>query len=276
MEIFDNGQADIAVYDWARDRLIHLTSGAQPDSTPVWTPDGQRIAFVSGRVADGRMNLYWVRADGGGDLQQLSNSASLGAIVTGSWHPSGRFLAFSEGSLGVADLMILPMEGDEVSGWKPRKPYAFLNTPAAELSPSFSPDGHWLAYQSNESGRMEVHVRPFPKREGSWPVSDGGGQAPTWSRAKDELLYLTLDNQIMAASYTVIGDSFRAEAPKLWTERRILRGPTFRRMMDLHPDGERVAAAVATESQAEDRQDKVVFFFNFFDELRRIAPATKH
>ena len=86
------------MYDWARDKLTHLTFGAQPDSTPAWTPDGQRIAFVSDRAADGRMNLYWVRADGGGEPQQLSDNASLSAIATGSWHPSGRFLAFQEGS----------------------------------------------------------------------------------------------------------------------------------------------------------------------------------
>jgi hypothetical protein len=100
-------------------------------------------------------------------------------------------------------------------------------------------------------------------------------QWPTWSRAKGELLYQTLDNQIMAVPYTVEGDSFRREAPRLWTERRILPSPN-RRSLDLHPDGERVAAAVATEGRAEDSQDKVVFIFNFFDELRRIAPATKH
>ena len=172
--------------------------------------------------------------------------------------------------------MILPIEGDEVSGWKPGKPYAFLNTPASEFAPSFSPDGRWLAYHSNESGRDEVYVRPFPPREGKWPVSSGGGQWPIWSRAraKRELLYQTLDNQIMAVPYSVEGDSFRREAPRLWTERRILRRPTLR-SMDLHPDGERVAAAVATEGRAEGSQDKVVFIFNFFDELRRIARKTE-
>ena len=188
--------------------------------------------------------------------------------MAGSW-PSRKV------SGDVADLMILPMEGDEVSGWKPGKPYVFLKTPAAEWAPYFSPDGRWLAYHSNESGRDEVYVRPFPPRDGKWLVSSGGGQWPTWSRAKRELLYQTLDNQIMAVPYTVEGDSFRREAPRLWTERRILRRPTLR-SLDLHPDGERVAAAVATEGQAEDSQDKVVFIFNFFDELRRIALATKH
>ena len=270
----NNGQTDIAVYDWARGKLTPLTFGAGPDQTPAWTPDSLRIAFVSGRGADGRMDLYWVRADGGGDPQLLTDRGSF-SLAMGSWHPSGRFLAFQEGSPGITDLMILPMEGDEVSGWKPGKPYAFLNTPAVESAPYFSPDGRWLAYQSNESGRVEVYVRPFPVREGKWLISSGGGQGPTWSRAKRELLYLTLDNRIMSVPYTVEGDSFRGETPRLWTERRILRRQRLR-SLDLHPDGERVAAAVAPEGQTEDRRDKVVFIFNFFDELRRIASATRH
>ena len=95
MEIIDNGQTDIAVYDWARDVLTPLTFGAEPDNTPAWTPDGRRITFVSGRAGDVQRNLYWVRADGGGDLQRLTDIKSLG-ITTGSWHPSGRFLAFEE------------------------------------------------------------------------------------------------------------------------------------------------------------------------------------
>ena len=266
MDIIDNGQTDIHVYDLARGTLTPLTFGAEPARTPAWTPDGRRITFVSGQ-----RNLYWVRADGGGGPQRLTNLASFSNIAMGSWHPSGQFLAFKEGG----DLMILPMEGDEVSGWKSGKPYVFLKTPADEWAPSFSPDGRWLAYHSNESGRDEVYVRPFPPGDGKWPVSSGGGQWPTWSRAKGELLYQTLDNQIMAVPYTVEGDSFRREAPRLWTERRIRRSPN-RRPLDLHPDGERVAAAVATEGRAEVKQDKVVFIFNFFEELRRIALATKH
>ena len=269
-----DGHTDIAVYDLARDMLTPLTFGAEINHSPAWTPDDQRITFVSGRVTDARRNLYWVRADGSGAPQLLTDNASLRNIATGSWHLSGRFLAFQEGvSQYVADLMILPMEGDEVSGWKPGKPYAFLNTPAAEWAPYFSPDGRWLAYHSNESGRNEVYVRPFPPREGKWPVSDGGGQWPTWSRKKSELLYQTFDNQIMAVPYTVEGDLFRSERPRLWTERRILPRPILR-SLDLHPDGERVAVAVATEGRAEDSQDKVVFIFNFFDELRRLAPGS--
>ena len=179
---------------------------------------------------------------------------------------SGRFLAFRKGSQA-SRLMILPMEGDEVQGetGKALCLLELIGCRVARLS------GRWvLAGTSRTIRQEEVYVRPFPVREGKWLVSSGGGQWPTWSRAKRELLYQTLDNQIMAVPYTVEGDSFRGEAPRLWTERRILRRPRLR-SLDLHPDGERVAAAVATEGRAEDSRDKVVFIFNFFDELRRIA-----
>ena len=169
--------------------------------------------------------------------------------------------------------MILPVEGDEKSGWKPGKPSVFLSSPAAEQEPMFSPDGRWIAYQSNESGRFEVFVRPFPGPGGKWQISTAGGDHPTWSQARHELFYRTpQDNRIMVATYTVEGDSFKADKPRLWSEQPIL--PRSRqRVFDLHPDGERLAASVVTGPQAEEKRDKVVFIFNFFDELRRIAPV---
>ena len=79
------------------------------------------------------------------------------------------------------------MDGDEASGWKPGTPTVFLNGPFAEREPIFSPDGRWLAYQSNESGRPEVYVRPFPGQCGKWQVSTTGGINATWSRTRREL-----------------------------------------------------------------------------------------
>ena len=169
--------------------------------------------------------------------------------------------------------MILPMEGDEVSGWKPGTPTVFLNTPADEQEPMFSPDGRWLAYQSNESGRAELFVRPFPGPGGKWQISTAGGGYPTWSRTRHELFYKTADHRIMVAPYTVEGNSFKADKPRVWSERKMQPRPRLR-FFDLHPDGERFAVSAA-ETPAEDRRDKIVFIFNFFDELRRIAPAAK-
>ena len=90
----------------------------------------------------------------------------------------------------------------------------FLHSPFLNVEPMFSPDGRWLAYYSNESGRYEVYVRPFPGPGGKWQISTNGGGVPTWSRARHELFYAALD-RIMVASYGVEGDSFRAEKPRL-------------------------------------------------------------
>ena len=115
-------------------------------------------------------------------------------------------------------------------------------------------------------------MRPFPGPGGKWQVSADGGGTPTWSRARPELLYGTLSGQIMVAAHTLEGESFRAEKPRLWSEGRyVVRGS---RMFDLHPDGTRVAVATAPLGPAV-KQDKLMFLFNFFDELRRIVPVAK-
>ena len=146
--------------------------------------------------------------------------------------------------------MILPMEGDDVSGWKPGTPTAFLNSPSEEMQPNFSPDGRWLAYQSNETGRYEVYVRPFPGHGDGWRISTGGGTFPTWSRTRRELFY-GLNGQIMVAAYAVEGDAFRAEKPRpLPNARYRAAGPA--RMFDLHPDGERFAVAPAAQARGRE------------------------
>ena len=232
--------------------------------------DARRPAHVFRSSRDKSFNLYWQRADGTGDVQRLTESQS--PQFPASWHTSGKFLAFYETRPQTGnDLMILPMEGDEASGWKPGKPTVFLSTPFADQEPMFSPDGRWIAYQSAESGRLEVYVRPFPGPGGKWQISTDGGLNATWSRTRREIFYGSLDNRLMVASYTVEGDSFKADKPRVWSDRRF----TFRprnRAFDLHPDGERVVLAAAPKNESAMKQDKLVFIFNFFDELRRIAP----
>jgi serine/threonine-protein kinase len=277
LTIADGAQSDIWIYEWMRDTLTRLTSDSADDVQPVWTPDGRRIVFASNRADKSTLNLYWQRADGIGDAQRLTESAH--PQTPASWHPSGKFLAFSELNPATGwDLMILPLEGSEASGWRIGKPFSFLHASFSEYGPSFSPDGHWIAYLSYETGRREVYVRPFPGPGGKWQVSNGGGALPTWSRTKHELFYGTPDppnNQIMVAAYTVDGDMFHAEKPRLWSDKRFaLRGGP--RPFDLHPDGERVAFAPAVEAlSGAERHDHVTVIFNVFDELRRLPPPRK-
>ena len=164
--------------------------------------------------------------------------------------------------------MILPMEGDDASGWKPGKPSVFLNSPYREREPMFSPDGRWLAYESDESGRPEVYVQPFPGPGRKWTISAGGGTSPTWSRTKPALFY-GAEGRIMVVPYVVRGDSFHPEKPRLWSDGRYATD----RGLDLHPDGERFAVAPAAQPHDVAKQEHVVFILNFFDELRRIAPV---
>jgi serine/threonine-protein kinase len=268
----NNRNIDIWVYDWIRDALNQLTFDPTDESSPVWTPDDRRIVFSSTR---GGMvpNLYWQRADGG-EVQRLTNSPNIQR--PGSWHPSGKYFVFEEDSPlpGTGpDLMILPMEGDEKSGWKPGQPTPFLKTPAFERGPRYSRDGRWIAYFSSETGQNEVWVRPFPGPGGPWRISTGGDQ-PVWSRDRNELLYRARNNRIMVAPYSVEGNSFKTDKPRPWSGKSIL--PRNREWsFDIHPDGERLAVALPPGTLTETRQDKVVFIFNFFEELRRLAPAKR-
>ena len=270
MDISEGGSADIWLFEWARGGLTRLTLDPAEDRQPVWTPNGERIAFASNRADNATMNLYWQRTDGTAKVERLTTSTN--HHYPTSWHPSGRYLLFEEESRPLnVDVMVLPLEGDG-SGWRVGKPWPLLNGPSIESGAVFSPDGRWIAYSSNESGRPEVYVQPFPGPGAKRLISTGGGTSPTWSRSKQELFY-GVNGRIMVAAFTVAADTFHSETPRLWSEGRYqTRGS--RRMFDLHPDGERLALAPAPRTPGRSNPDSVVFVFNFFDELRRIPSAT--
>jgi serine/threonine-protein kinase len=246
----------------------------------VWTRDGTYIAFIAARVGEG-MDVYWQPADGTAPPTRLTNDGRAKNRI--SFHPGGKLFAYSD----TTGIVVRPVPGDGVSESTPATPPE--RTPAVpstgEFEPVFSPDGRWLAYGSNATGRPEVYVRPFPGPGRSWQVSTGGAINPRWSPNRNELLFSSVASgpaadaaeppgTIMVASFSVQGDTFRSERPRRWAAGRATLGWGVR--WDLHPDGERVAGIVATQAgqaSAAVTRNRVVLVLDFFNELRRIAPA---
>jgi dipeptidyl aminopeptidase/acylaminoacyl peptidase len=164
-----------------------------------------------------------------------------------------------------------------IKGLRAGRPEVFLQTSTnGQQYPSFSPDGHWLAYSSGESGTFEVYVRAFPDKGGKWQISNSGGRYPMWSRDGHELFFETLDNRIMVAAYTAKGDSFVADKPRPWSEKKIAGTDNATRTFDLAPDGKRIAAVMPAEGpEAQQTQNHVTFLENFADELQRKVPGGK-
>jgi serine/threonine-protein kinase len=237
---------------------------------PAWSPDGTAVAIESDR--DGIGNLYWIRADGSADAQRLTRSVN--AQSPGSFSPDGKRLAFIERDpvSGSDDIWTIPLDRGPSGELKPGAPEPFLRTVANETTPMFSPDGRWLAYESDASGAEEIYVRPFPGPGGLWQISSGGGTAPVWSRSERALLFKTPARRIMVAAYTAAGDSFVPDKPRLWSAKP-LPDSHLGRDFDLAPDGRRLAVQVLAESAQDPPSAHADIVLNFFDELRRRLPA---
>ena len=149
-----NENWNLKVYDLERGTLGRLTDGEGEEHWPIWSPDSQRVVFSSDRHGGPALNLYTKRVDGSGQVERLAKSEY--HQIPQSWLANGKVLAFTEWCQSTKmDIWMLPLEGD-------RRPQPYLQTRFKEFQPTFSPDGRWLAYVSDESGRNEVYVRPYP------------------------------------------------------------------------------------------------------------------
>jgi Tol biopolymer transport system component len=268
-DFFDGTQHDVRIYDWSRDTTSRPTVDPATNVNPVWTPDSRRIVFGSVRHSL-LPNLYWQRADGSGEAQRLTDSER--KQIPGSWHPSGTILAFTEYDTQTAapTIKLLRLQGDEASGWRPGQPADFLKGADDAM---FSPDGRWIAYVAREPGRekLQVFVQAFPGPGGRWQISSDGGENPAWSATRPELFYATTDHRIMAVPYSVSGDSFHPDKPSVIPNSHFAPR-VVGRSFDVHPDGNRFALVKAADQAPVSRRHHVILIFNFFDELRRIAP----
>ncbi len=194
-----SGTSVLWIYDLTRGSLTQLTSGQGSYINPLWTPDGRRVVYRSNKA--GIWNLYWRPADGSGAEERLTTSND--SDTPYSWSPDGKLLAFGKGNQAI---WILPLEGD-------RKPQPFLETSSFAASPQFSPDGHWLAYISEESGGLQVYVQPYPGPGGKWQVSTAGGNFPQWNPNSRELFYRNGDTTMVVDVTT--SPTFSAGKPRV-------------------------------------------------------------
>ncbi len=255
---------EIWIYDLVRKRMTQLTSGLEVECCPVWTPNGEYIAFVT------KKGITVARSDGTGTMEVMASAPGISAVPW-SFSPDGAWLAFHRNEPQTSyDLWAAPVN---LTGGTLRlgRPQPLLTQPGVQAAPTISPDGKWLAYGSNESGNLQLYVIPFspqtPPRDGKWLVAMDGARSPRWSHDGREIFFRSPDDHLMSVSITAEGNSLRAGTPRQWSPKRLAAigiQPNF----DIAPDGKRVVALLDVEDSRPDETHLRVLL-NLNDDLRR-------
>jgi serine/threonine-protein kinase len=256
------------VWDFRREAMTRVTVGAQGNAFPIWTPDGKHLIYSSS--AGGKFELWSIRADGSGEPARLLDSRA--EMIPSSILGDGSRLAYSAaGGQEADDLYTLPIDWSDPDRPKAGAPQLFLRTPGYDLGPVFSPDGRWIAYMSNESGRQEAWVRPYPGPGGKWQISAAGGSFPRWSPSGRQIYFIGPDNHLMVADVEAKAGEFVSGKPRTWSETRIGSAPRWT-TFNVAPDGRILAFAADGEAFLARAGTHATFLLNFFDELRRRVP----
>jgi Tol biopolymer transport system component len=225
--------ADIWMIDLEDNLPTRLTADQIFKSRPIWSPDSRRVVY------GGRSGIHQVYANNGGVVEVLlKGEANVSSYAPTDWSPDGRFILFSRvNKLTQRDIWVLPLSANAT-------PYPFLNTQFEEYRAQISPDGHWLAYVSDESGNYEVYVQPFSsdgKLVGEKKrISTGGGNQPRWRRDGQELFYIAADGQMMVVGAKISGTIFEPSPPNPLFKTQMLATPVQSNSdYDVTADGQR-------------------------------------
>jgi hypothetical protein len=252
-------ETQIWLYDLSRETLTRFTFGGTANQAISWTPNGKRITFVSNR--EGPLNPFWQLADGSGGLERLTTSEYVNVPM--SWSADGQLLAFVEGHPTTGhDIWVMRMSD--------RKAQPFLQTPFNESAPRFSPDGRWMTYVSDESGRPEIYVQPYPGPGGKWQISTEGGTEPVWNPNGRELFY-RVGNKMVAVEITC-QHGFSAGKPQVLFEGPYLPTPLTIPNYDVSSDGKRLLMLKPVE-QAQAAPTQINVVLNWLEELKQKVPA---
>ena len=251
-----DGGSDIWIYDIERGTRVRLTTSGSA-WFPSWSPDGKRVVFTS--FESGQTHLYWRLADGSGDEELLSSEGAQ-FMFPMSWTPDGSSLSVATFETTQRfDITSVSADGQFSD---------VLATSFSELNQDISPDGRWLAYQSNESGRDEVYVQSYPQGGGKRVVSTDGGRAPLWSPDGTELFYRNGDEMLTVP--IELGETLGLGEPRILFEGAFERGVNGLHNYDVTADGERF---VMIEADASSALRTIHVVLNFLDELERILPT---
>jgi Tol biopolymer transport system component len=257
----ETGTVGLWIYDFARATMTPLTTGKGSSQAPRWTPDGMRLVYRGTRT--GTRNIWWKTVDDAVAEERLTTSA--GVQTPGSWSGDGQWLAYYDSDPATGfDVWALPSGGS-------RTPRAVVRTPFVEQFPRLSPDGRWLAYTSNESGRVEVLVQSFPGPSGKTQISTGGGIEPVWSRDGRELFYLNGDAMMAVDIRT--SPAFGAGTPRVLYQGRFAASPNGVAAYDVSADGKRFLRIQAMHPDPPTHEIRVTL--NWFEELNRLPVASR-
>ena len=259
-------ELDTWIWDLERETLQRLTFDPDFNVTPVWSPDGQRVAFS--QIVDGKQEIYWQAADGSGSPEPLTEGSAIDMLPT-DLSPDGTALLYMSNDDPV-DIWMVPVEGPATAGVQ------LLAGPADERSASVSPDGRWLAYQSDESGQHEIYVRPFPEVDtGRWQISTGGGTSPLWGRDGRELFYYVDGEGPTDVVMAVTVESepiFRPGAPEMLFQGPYPFPPVHGSFYDVSLDGQRFLMITFAGAVSQGESAQIIIVENWLEELKRLAP----